>query len=414
MKIIFCSMMFADADENIRKSKKPNTVSGHKYQENLLRGLLDNECEVTVINTPRIRKYPDYKKILIKADAFYLDKNVIGKNIGFINLFVINYITQYIHICRELEKTINKFKKEKVVLLVFNSYLIQSLAMLKVKRKYKNIILCDSIGDIHGKYGITVKRIGIKGKIITWIEELQDKIAVKFDAFVLHTKPMAEALHITNKPFCLMECPYKISFLKETIEDKEKDRKVIMYAGTLQEDYGLWHLIHAFLLICDDKYFLQIAGSGDMAEEIKQLSEKNDRIQYLGFISPAEVSEYQQRADILVNPRTSAYEFVKYSFPSKIMEYLASGTPYVGHRLPCIPSEYDLYIQYPKDESDEALMEKIVEICELSLEERKAIGEKARNFIIEEKNHKVMCKKIVHMLEGVKTSYEDEKHCIAK
>ena len=113
MKIIFCSMMFADADENIRKSKKPNTVSGHKYQENLLRGLLDNECEVTVINTPRIRKYPDYKKILIKADAFYLDKNVIGKNIGFINLFVINYITQYIHICRELEKTINKFKKEK-------------------------------------------------------------------------------------------------------------------------------------------------------------------------------------------------------------------------------------------------------------------------------------------------------------
>ena len=40
-----------------------------------------------------------------------------------------------------------------------------------------------SIGDIHGKYGITVKRIGIKGKIITWIEELQDKIAVKFDAF---------------------------------------------------------------------------------------------------------------------------------------------------------------------------------------------------------------------------------------
>ena len=194
-----------------------------------------------------------------------------------------------------------------------------------------------------------------------------------------------------------MECPYKISFLKETIEDKEKDRKVIMYAGTLQEDYGLWHLIHAFLLICDDKYFLQIAGSGDMAEEIKQLSEKNDRIQYLGFISPAEVSEYQQRADILVNPRTSAYEFVKYSFPSKIMEYLASGTPYVGHRLPCIPSEYDLYIQYPKDESDEALMEKIVEICELSLEERKAIGEKARNFIIEEKNPKVMCKKIVHM-----------------
>lgn len=397
--------MFSDVEENIRNSKKPNTISAHKYQQNLLVGLLENGCDMIVLNTPRIRRFPDYKKIVIKKKEFCLDDKVLGKNIGFINLFAINYITQYIELYQELKNVAKKYMGEKIILLVFNNYLIQSLAMFQIRKKFKNIILCASVGDIHGKYGATVKRKGIKGRLIDWIEKMQDTIAVKFDAFVLHTRPMADALHIAGKPYCLMECPYQVSFTKlenKVWDDTKKDRKIIMYAGALQENYGLRHLLQAFFLIEDDNYILQIAGSGDMAEEIERLSKKNKQVEYLGFISPAEVNDYQQRATILVNPRTSNYEYVKYSFPSKIMEYLASGTPYIGHRLPCIPPEYDLYMQYPADESDKALMEKMVEVCELPLDKRREMGEKARNFIIKEKNPKVMCRQIVNMLEGVK------------
>ena len=80
------------------------------------------------------------------------------------------------------------------------------------------------------------------------------------------------------------------------------------------------------------------------------------------------------------------------------MECLASGKPYIAHDLICNPPEYREYIQYPTDESDGALANKIVEICSLSSEERNEIGEKARQFILMEKNPKVQCGKIVAMM----------------
>ena len=38
-----------------------------------------------------------------------------------------------------------------------------------------------------------------------------------------------------------------------------------------------------------------------------------------------------------VNPRQNNEEFTKYSFPSKTMEYLASGVPVVAYKLDGIP-----------------------------------------------------------------------------
>ena len=157
--------------------------------------------------------------------------------------------------------------------------------------------------------------------------------------------------------------------------------------------------MNAFESIKDDDYRLVIAGGGAEEETVKCFAAKDTRITYLGFISPSEVERWQQMATVLVNPRTSEREFVKYSFPSKNMECLASGKPYVAHKLPCNPPEYDDYIQYPADESDEALAQKIVEVCELPKEKREAMGRRAREFILREKNPKVQCKKIIDMME---------------
>lgn len=81
------------------------------------------------------------------------------------------------------------------------------------------------------------------------------------------------------------------------------------------------------------------------------------------------------------------------------MECLASGRPYIAHRLPCDPPEYAKHIQYPDDDSDEALAKKIFEICELPKEKRDQIGMDARAFILNEKNPKVMCEPAVKMWE---------------
>ena len=102
---------------------------------------------------------------------------------------------------------------------------------------------------------------------------------------------------------------------------------------------------------------------------------------------------------MLVNPRQNTDIFTKYSFPSKTMEYLASGRPVIGYRLDGIPEEYYKYIQLVNDNSVDALKDKIVEVCSLPADERNRIGMTAREFIVREKNPRVQCQKVKAMWE---------------
>lgn len=55
------------------------------------------------------------------------------------------------------------------------------------------------------------------------------------------------------------------------------------------------------------------------------------------------ISLRNKKATLLINPRPSNEEFTKYSFPSKNLEYMASGTPLLATDLPGIPAEYKRY-----------------------------------------------------------------------
>ena len=71
---------------------------------------------------------------------------------------------------------------------------------------------------------------------------------------------------------------------------------------------------------------------------------------------------------------------------TKTMEYLSSGVPVVAYKLDGIPDEYDSYLNYVPNNSAEALADTIERICATDDKERKAMGERARKFVAEEKN----------------------------
>lgn len=404
MKIVFCGNMYDDVESEVKKMSVPNAISGHKFQTNLLTGLMENIEDVYVVNTSSIRFYPHYPEKIIKEKDFVFNGRSVGKSIGFINLFGINYISKYFGVKKAITECIDK--NEKYILLCFNAFLPILLSMNKCKRKYKNVYTCSVVGDIHGKYGLSGFNSNnfIRDLIVYFIRMLEDILSRKFDCFAFLTKDMAYALKVENKPFVVMEGIYTVSHENEvdSYSAEEQDLKIIFYAGSLREEYGILHLINAFEMIDDTKYRLYLAGSGDAEKYVKEYTEKDNRIKFLDFITPQEVDKWQKKAAVLVNPRISGNnEFVKYSFPSKTMECLASGKPYIAHKLPCDPPEYANYIQYADDESDEALARKIKEICSMPETERNMIGAKAKKFIEKEKNPAVMTKRIIKMLEDI-------------
>ena len=108
---------------------------------------------------------------------------------------------------------------------------------------------------------------------------------------------------------------------------------------------------------------------------------------------------YQSNSDLLINPRPSEEEFTKYSFPSKNMEYMTSGTPLLTTKLVGMPEEYYEYVYLFDDESVEGMSKKIDEVLSLSEETRKKTGLKAREFILKEKNNVIQTRKMIDLMK---------------
>ena len=219
----------------------------------------------------------------------------------------------------------------------------------------------------------------------------------KFDLFAILTTAMTTRLPLDGKQWVLIEGIYHDR--KYPIVEKSK-KNVILYTGQLQKRYGIFDLVDAFMKISDPNYELWLCGMGN-DEEMQWLNEqvnRDGRIKLMGRVAPDHVLALQRQATLLVNPRHSNEEFTKYSFPSKTMEYLASGTPTLMCKLPSIPLEYYNHLFFFDDESVDGMSQKIVEICSLDKEFLKIKGESAAEFIKSYKNSSYQVKKIISML----------------
>ena len=160
------------------------------------------------------------------------------------------------------------------------------------------------------------------------------------------------------------------------------------------------HLVDAFEGITDPNYRLILCGKGDAEEQILQIAQRDPRIIYKGQLQHDEILRLQAESTVLVNPRQNNEEYTKYSFPSKIMEYLSSGTPVIAYKLDGMPDEYDDYIHYVLDSSEETLTNTLIRVCNMRQDELDDTGRKAQNFVWIEKSAKMQVYKVLDMIKN--------------
>ena len=170
----------------------------------------------------------------------------------------------------------------------------------------------------------------------------------------------------------------------------------------LLEKFGIMKLVDAFSMIEDSDFRLYICGIGEAETIIKERAVEDKRILFLGQLKRQEVLELMATCNIIVNPRENVGEFTKYSFPSKNMEALSSGIPFVGYKLDGIPDEYDQYINYPKDDTIESLSELLYSVGKDRFNEAKICAELAKLWVLNNKNSEKQGKKILDLIEEIK------------
>ncbi|WP_396128567.1 glycosyltransferase [Exiguobacterium mexicanum] len=220
------------------------------------------------------------------------------------------------------------------------------------------------------------------------------------DSYVLLTEQMKETLNITS-PFTVIEGISTTIF--DDIKELEKLREVktILYTGLLSKKYGIVDLIEAFKEIMDENLELVICGEGEAKDYILEQSVIDSRIIYKGLLERRDVLTLQKSSTVLVNPRTNNDSYTKYSFPSKILEYMSSGTPVIAYKLDGMPDEYSEYLYTVDNYSRNGLKMKIEEVLNKPQEELSNMGMKARDFVLENKNKTVQTKKILEMINNI-------------
>ncbi len=394
-KVIFLAGLFPKETRNEIES---NSVGVIQYAADALQWAivngLDNFCKnnFKLVNLPYVGSFPKrYKQIKINTYSFSHREDSNDINIGFINLPLVKLFSRYYNAKKELK---NILQDENEVILIYAMHTPFIKAAVDLKNKNPSIKICLIVPDLPEFMSDNTNFIFnfLKSKE----NKILDRLLSKVDSFVVLSDYMYEPLQIGDRPWVRVE---GIFTSKEDFEIVEKENyKTILYTGTLAKRYGILNLLEAFAMIKDEKYRLWICGDGDAKEELNKMAKNDSRITNFGQISREEVLSLQKKATVLVNPRTSEGEYTKFSFPSKTMEYLASGTPCIMHNLMGVPKEYFDYCFVSKNETSIGLYETIVWVCEKSQSELNEFGSKAKKFILENKSPKKQCEKIYNML----------------
>lgn len=368
--------------------------AANKLQWGIVQGLdAQDDITVRICNSLYIGSYPRrYKKLMIPTFTFQHNENSEDINVGFLNFTGIKYLSRYWSCRAYIDKWAKENTDQEKTLLVYALTMPFANLAGYVRHKYPNIKVCVVVPDLPEYMNVSaMNRNGVYSKLkrlsIKWIKHSLRHV----EYYMLLTEPMKEWFGRPIK-YTVVEgiaAPCEAAL-------QEKREKTILYAGGIKREYGVMDLAEAFKQIDAADWQLVIYGDGSDFDELVKITAGDHRIKVMGSAPNAKVVEHQKRASLLVNPRKNQ-EFTKYSFPSKILEYMSSGTPMLAYKLDGVPEEYGaFYYQIPAE--DNGMVEAIRAAMLVSEEERRALGQRAADFVRDKKNAKCQCSKIIELL----------------
>ena len=231
-------------------------------------------------------------------------------------------------------------------------------------------------------------------------QKINNFVIRQFDSYVFLTKEMDNYINKKGKPHVIIEGLVDIEEQRtENSLDNKYEEKVCLYSGSLDRQNGIAYLVEAFIKSELKHASLHIYGDGNYRDELIEICKKHSNILYFGVVLNEYVVKEQQKATLLINPRPTHEEYTKYSFPSKNMEYMVSGTPVLTTKLPGMPEEYYEYVYFINDETVDGLCETLEEILSKPAIELHQKGKRAKEFVLEKKNNVKQAKKILDLIE---------------
>ena len=383
-------------NSTVQNSRVKPSASAQSFESALVKGFSNINCvDLTVASAESIAMYPDGNRLFLKKRKDLLGEDLVANIIPAVNLPLIKQIDHANGAARLLRKWLkeNADTEEKCV-FVYGIYpsVVKKLQGLCRKNNCKIFAMVTDVPSTMFTYTKSrnlLKRI-FSGKYRQTAIDLQGR----FDGYVYLTEAMKDEVAL-GKPFTVVETIADTDIFGELVKVEKSCPPAIMYAGALYKKYGVDMIIEAFEKVQTDCE-LWLFGSGDYESEIIKKASENSKIRYFGRVPREDVLTYEKKASLLLNIRNSEDVYTRFSFPSKMVEYMLSGTPVFTTELEGIPAEYYEYCYHTTERNPTAIARQIDEI--LSGDQRCSMGRIAESFVKKNKNCDVQAEKIVRFI----------------
>ncbi|HEX9010981.1 MAG TPA: glycosyltransferase family 4 protein [Holophagaceae bacterium] len=270
-----------------------------------------------------------------------------------------------------------------------------ALLASKVARIGSVAIVTDVPDYLHGY-------IGGRGGFARAYRGLSTFFMGRYDGYLLLTEAMNALVNPGGRPHLVMEGMVDpgMGEVANTLEGKHPEQ-VVLYAGALYRKYGVGTLLEAFQKVSRGSARLWLYGTGELEAELRECEARDSRIKYWGVRPNPEVVAAEVRATLLVNPRPSSEPFTRFSFPSKNMEYMASGTPVLTTRLPGMPDAYLDHVYLFEDESADGMAATLNRLLDRPREELHLLGQGAKAFVLREKSNLIQAGRVHAFLQSM-------------
>jgi len=374
--------------EYLKKYNNQMQQQGQKYNQLLMEGLAENGSVVHSLSTRPINRTITSQKYFRGEKE--LEKGIEYDYIPFFNMKLLREISVLFGVFVKILWA--KGDKKNTVVICDGLNIAASMGVLAAAflRRFPTVGIVTDVPE-HLSYSRKVSRA----------QKLNLAIMRSFKSYLLLTEQMSEVVNPHNCPYIVLEghADQAMEAVENTLAGKS-EKRVVLYAGSLMEIYGIGNLVEGFVAANIPNTELHIYGSGDYEKKLKQQAEKYSNVKYLGVAANSEIVQAELKASLLVNPRPSHEEYTKYSFPSKNMEYMASGTPVLTTRLPGMPEDHKPYVYFLEQEDAEGVRLALQKIFSQDAQTLHDFGARAKAFILKEKNNRAQAAKVIAFVKA--------------
>lgn len=336
-----------DLDRAIAGDSMPQ-VSAVKLQTSLLEGLAAHNVTLRILGALPVSTYPRSKTLLVHKNHFATGfPKMSGMLMWDVNLPLLRLAVRSLTSLAYGAKVLAAGKgSDGIIVYPLHTPFLAAAICLKHLFKIPVFVFIPDL-PMHttgrSPKGLTAIVKGLNDRILS-------ALAARVDFAFPITKDIATDWLPPTVRYLVVEGIAPSSQRLPAIRRREHRGRQLLYTGQFT------HVVRFARLFASRRELdakLVFVGDGAEQKELGDLAREDPRIVVKPFVTGAALEREFEASDFLINPRDTRWEGAKFSFPSKLLDYMARGLPILSTRIPSIPEEYfECFLEVSDEDAD--------------------------------------------------------------